>query len=468
MSKKDRAYDLRPGTLGQGDPTQYNYDAVAAHLQAASAVPLQEIWLAYHKAHGALRRAEDSLGRHVRQLNAIWQSDAQQLGVAEMKQLIEASGTLADVSTRFQSAASAVRAALESAQSSMPPKQNPEGLGVISRPGAPDASPARYADDKRAQQHLASTNTSLSAAFDQIPETVAVGLPGGPQRRIDGGATGSAGGTSGAGTVPESYTGPAGASQGGMAASPHGGGGPLLSDPHPGPQTPGQPDMRPDMRNASELEGIAPITGGPGPQHADPPFNMGPRPPGSGELSPGVPTMTTPAQGVTTGKRPGLPVGHSPLTGNAEMPLRGPGPSGGVLRGAGPVPGHVGSGGVPGSGPPPVSRAGGIIGGVSTPSGHSTTNGSRPVGGLSPGGVIRPGATPPSAISRAGATPSGSAPWQGSPTEHRTSALPGATGLGAGRRGAGEAIRTPRILDEDDLWAEDEDVAPRVIGGDEK
>lgn len=420
--------DIRTGDLGKGDPEQYNYDAVAVHLKNAQPVALDAIGRAYAEAKRVLQQAESDLAKHASQLRAVWDGEAQQVGMGDFKRLIDATATLAEASGAFEAAMSEASGVIRSAPGSLPPKTNATAPWQQPKPGRPDGSLTSQADDRAAQAHLAKTNTDLDAAYAKIPQIIAFELPDLGTKSVLPGAEGggrsqtssAAGGGKGGATLPGSE------GAGGGSATSH-------LETTLGPNSfEGLPSVRTgEVSGTSDLQGIAPSlsgrsSSGPG----------GPLAPGGAVDARGIP----PSAGIVGD---GLSATPPSVTRGLGGGLTGPG--GSVPgRGTTPAAGGLASGavraGVPGS--VPMMPAGGVLGG-SGAAGRGAGAGAgqllpRAGGGALPrGGVIGPG---------------GELPSHGA-------------GGGAGGRGGSTGDESRAWLVEDDsVWAEDHDLAPRVIG----
>ncbi|MBD2900751.1 hypothetical protein amrb99_97600 [Actinomadura sp. RB99] len=459
---------IRPGTLGHGNPAQYDYATIAGYLEQARPEGLGGVAEAYAMVQKALGETEGNLGKHVQRLNMIWKGGAKELGIADMRMLTEATGTLATASGQFSTAMHSGYTAMKISQHSMPPTSTP--LGTLPSTNPAEAMATKLADDKAAQQHLAKTNTALTSAFDQIPSSVTFDLsttgegtkkfggtasgeppasagvpaangPGTP----GGGAGGAAGGGAGAGGA-DSSGGPASRAPSGHAVpAPHGGSagppagnGPRLGD-GPGRGGSDLAGTRPGMDNAPEPTSPPSVGPGTGPERPSSP---------SFPASPGGVGYPLPNDGGFSQRPPSRP---SPTIGSPAPRL----PS---MR----IPGD---GGIPPTRPGmgPLS-AGGVIGRNGAPSLGET--GAGPAGSLRGERVPR---LPSGGVLGNERLPIGEAGSQ-APAGTRYGARENAGGMPLGGMGAAagrnaERTREVRLLEEADLWLDDADVAPRVIGG---
>ncbi|MGI5326710.1 hypothetical protein [Actinomadura nitritigenes] len=438
---------IRPGSLGHGDPAQYDYLTIKSFFANAEPADLEGLQQAYTNLQSALQDLERRFGQHTKRLNQIWDGVAQQAGASEIKQLSENAATLAQASAQFGTAMSSGAAALRNPPQ-IPPPSGPGGAlpGLI---GEAAASPA---DTKAAQEALAKTNTSLASAFNQIPARLALGIagnknetpysggapaPGTPGGAVGGGgASGSGGASSGTG-VP--FLGTAESDRGGSATTQHS---PYGSKNPSSPKTIGIPSGEPGAsspapsvppgHHPSDLEGSAP--------------HLGAQPGGA----PGSPSPTQP---MTDGRNPGPGPGRIPPSVGGGLPL----PPAGEGTPPRPEPG----GGVPSRPNRMMSR--GVLGGTGfkgvwgvgeEPLGsYGTGSGPRqlPAGGVLRNGVLRPSAEAtgmPIPEARPGAVGTGFP-------------MTGATG-GGGR--TGERSRDISLIEDDDLWRDETAVSPRVIG----
>jgi hypothetical protein len=205
-----------------------------------------------------------------------------------------------------------------------------------------------------------------------------------------------------------------------------------------------------------------------------------PGPPGNGPIRP-------PPPGSGDGLAPKLPPGTI-IRGRDSVPSVGPLP-GGQLDGSGPLGGSrsgaAGTGGKPfvraplvnpddpvgfpppkslrlGGGTsfdalnPPRLGAGGAVGGIDRPDGPVRTGPSGVAGGAGGGdpltGPVRPG------MAGFGAGPTGYPPPMGGPMGGM-----GPTGMGQGQQG-GERERQTWLLEDDEIWADGDDIGPSVLG----
>lgn len=431
--------DVRPGALGDGNPAQYDYDTIAAYLQGANPDLLAAAERAYAQAKSALEKAEIGLAQHVKRLHSVWQGDAQELGTADVRRLNQASRQLAGASEQFSRAMGDAYVTVKTSQR-MPNKTTP--LGVLTHTDPIAAQATKTADDKLAQQHLAKTNAALGSAFNQIPSSLTIELP-----------TGAEGGT------------PFGGGEGeGGSGGPTGGGGRLNSSPAPssgaqmptagkggGSHLPGHESQSPNSLTPtgaslpapghghgslaapapSDLERVQPdIPGGSG-GTPPPPGLSGPNPADGGGPNQRAPIPRIDAPLPTVGKISPMTEVSRP-TAIPSPPQRGPGgPSFTPLGGS--------SDGI---------RPGGVLG---APNGGTVGSGlgGRPAGGPGhskmSGGVIRSGAE----ITRQG-------------TNRTAGSMPMGRGSIAGRKSENE--RESWLYDDEDLWTDEVNVAPRVLG----
>jgi hypothetical protein len=456
---------IRPGTLGHGNPAQYDYATIAGYLEQARPEGLGGVAEAYAMVQKALGETEGNLGKHVQRLNMIWKGGAKELGIADMRMLTEATGTLAKASGQFSTAMHSGYTAMKISQHSMPPTSTP--LGALPSTNPVEAAAAKLADDKAAQQHLAKTNTALTSAFDQIPSSVsfdlsttgegtkkfggassgeppAGGVPAASGPLGGGGAGGAAGGGLGAGGADPS---------GGTATrTPSGHGVPTPHSGSSGPSGISGPRLGDGTGGGSDLAGTRPGADH-GPEFTSPP---------SAAPSTGPEKPTTPSLPISPGG-PGYPFrndgGYGPRPPTRPSPITGsPAPRVPTVR----IPED---GGVPPtrSGMGPLS-AGGVIGRNSAPAlggPRAGSTGSLPgerVSRLPSGGVL--------GSERLSIGESGSQTSTGTRYGAREVAggMPlGGTGAATGRNS--ERSREVQLLEEADLWHDDTDVAPRVIGG---
>jgi hypothetical protein len=466
---------IRPGTLGHGNPAQYDYATIAGYLEQARPDGLGGVAEAYAMVQKALGETEGNLGKHVQRLNMIWKGGAKELGIADIRVLTEATGTLATASGQFSTAMHSGYTAMKISQHSMPPTSTP--LGTLPTANPAEAMAAKMADDKAAQQHLAKTNTALASAFDQIPSSVTFDLSqkdqgskkfggassGGPSASglpeangpgsLGGGGQGVTGGGMRYGQTGSSGGADSRVPSGGAVSTAHNGspGSSEISEPSLGDGTGsggtagGGSDLAgvgPGSNHPPELTSPPSAAPGPGPEkHAGPiglPGNPGgagyPFPGGNG-YGPGLPSQSSPRTGSPVLRPPttrvpgdgGLPparTGLGPLNAGGVIGRSGaPGMSEAGAGSAGSLHGervpHLPSGGVLGNGRPAIGEPG-----------NYPSMGPRNGAGEVAGGVPLGGAAPP-----------------------------------AGRNG--EQVRDARLVEEADLWDDDTDVAPRVIGGTE-
>lgn len=451
MGGREFQRDIRSGTLGHGNPAQYDYAAIDGYLKGADADTLKGISRAYAMAHQALQKVEQGLPAHINRLNSVWKGDAQELGLEDLRRLTKAAGALATASQQFQTAMNSGVVALKTSQFGMP---NRTPLGVFPPPDPIQAAATKQADDRVAQQHLAETNSKLVSSFSQIPDSITLDLPkdkqdgerfggGSPEGGRSGSPTPGGGGSThgGRGSVP-----------GGNTPSPGNVAPPSPGDVNPpgGSPEPGHGGAGPGGHsgNPSDLQGVPPNGPGPGiPGPIGPGPGGGPPAPGTippGTLPPGGGSLPVLPPGGGLPSRP--PVGPQPgMGGPRPLPPGGirPGPGGTV---PGIPPGNVG----------PI-RPGGVIGGPALGGGRPSLTGS-------------PGeATGNSRLTSRGVIGKGS--FVGEEAESiaaRNAAGRAGLGLPMGSAGAGhgeqEREREVWLVEDDDLWAEDDDVAPRVIG----
>jgi uncharacterized protein YukE len=455
---------IRPGSLGHGDPAQYDYLTIKSFFANAKPTDLEGLQQAYTNLESALQDLEQRLGQHTKRLNQVWDGDAQQAGTSEIKQLTENAATLAKASAQFGTAMSSGAAALRN-----PPKIPPPSGPAGALPGLIGEAAASPVDTKAAQEALAKTNTSLASAFNQIPATLALGTAGNknetpysgaaPGSGTPGGAAGG-GGTSGSGGASSGtgvpFHGAAGSDRGGSATTPHS---PYSSTNPSSPKTIGIPSGEPGASSStpsippghhpSDLEGSAPHLGGqpggpPGSPAPTQPITAGRDPgPGPGRTPPSIGGTPLPSAGEGT---PPRPVPRRPGGGLPRLPqLTDPEPGGGgpfrpnrmMLRG---VLGGTGFKGTGGMGEEPLGS-------------YATGSGPRqlPAGGVLRNGVLRPSAEAtgmPIPEARSGAVGAGFP-------------MTGATGRGSR---TGERSRDISLIEDDDLWRDETAVSPRVIG----
>ncbi|GAA2149720.1 hypothetical protein GCM10009727_53430 [Actinomadura napierensis] len=450
---------IRPGSLGHGDPAQYDYLTIKSFFANAKPADLEGLQQAYISLQSALQDLEQRLGQHTKRLNQIWDGDAQQAGTSEVKQLTENAATLAKASGQFGTAMSSGAAALRN-----PPRIPPPTGPAASVPGLLGEAAATPADNKAAQEALAKTNASLASAFDQIPSALALSqdLDLGDTPYLSGGSgTGAPGMTSAAGGGNAR----AGVPAGGTSTSSNGGSAsasPSMSS----------PERLTDPRPIRLLPGDGPRTPVPTPSHGSP-TNLAGSMPGVGQnpgVAPGAPATTPPVG--DGGAAPGL--GQVPPAGGGQ---------------AGPLPSK-------GAQPRPTSEAQTGVGRprLSTPTDSPESQIGRPVLGgasrLSPGGVIGgKGFNGMGGIGQESLEPYGAAggpkqvgadgvlrnsalrPAAGSAGMPTAEARPGSAGTGfpmTGGMGGGarevERSRNTSMLEDDDLWRDETEVSPRVLG----
>lgn len=453
MGPKVEEHGVRAGGLGHGNPAQYNYDAIANFLHGANADPLEGLEWAYNLVGRAFQVAGSGLDEHVRRLKSVWQGDAQELGIDHVKQLGKAANVLAAASRQFQAAMSQAHATIKQSQAGLPAKKaasDPAGalLSTAPAPGPPSTNLTPFEDDKRAQEHLARTNAGLAEAYAKIPKSVTLGRVdyggpvGGPPEAGGGGSSGAPSNGSGA-----SPAGGAGGfyAPGGAGDPPHfPGGGDGSSGGMPG-HSGGHGALPGGAHGPSHLEGLSPSTphgagtiplppgnGGGAPGSGNGGLGALPRFPGGGSL------YRPPAPPSTEGgaKGPGqLPKPMPPRVGEPEIPSVGGG--GTAIR--------------PGQAFGPGGNRPGVIGGNSAQSPFQ--NGRSPAqGAVLKNGTLVPGNSDSASHVGGNAT--------GGPTQ----AVGGAPGAGAGRSRDHEGERQSWLSDEEGLWNERDDVAPRVIG----
>ncbi len=449
MGNRGFKREIRPGTLGQGNPAQYDYDTIAAYLKNADPAVLLGISRAYAMASRALQAVEQSLPVHANRLSSVWKGSAQELGLEDLRRLTQAAGTLATTSQHFQTAMNSGFAALKTAQFGMPARTTP--LGVLPPKDPIQAEATKRADDGVAQKHLAQTNAKLVSSFGQIPDSITLTLPkeqkeGEPFGGSPGGGGTSAGapGSGGPGAGGGSGSLPGGGSSPGGITPHH----PVHANPSGSALTPphGGPGAGLHAGNPSDLQGAPPAGPGhpssgpglPGPSSPMPGTDQpGARPPGGGPV-PVIP----PAQGIPS-----------------SPPRRGPGadglrplPSGGQRMGPGgrtPTMPSLGGGDV---------HPGGVLGGPNSSGIRSSLMG--PFGD----GVEHSRLTSRGVIGGGPAT-AAEAEAMGTGTTGARQGVGPAMGAGGGPGHPGqEKEREVQLPENDDLWSEDHEVAPRVIG----
>lgn len=447
---------IRPGTLGHGNPAQYDYATIAGYLEQAQPEGLGGVAEAYAMVQKALGETEGNLGKHVQRLNMIWKGGAKELGIADMRMLTEATGTLATASGEFSTAMHSGYTAMKISQHSMPPTSTP--LGTLPSTNPAEAMATKLADDKAAQQHLAKTNTALTSAFDQIPHSLTLDLPLGERQDVPFGGGplpgGSSPGGSPSGTRTQNSPGTGTFRIGGGGSA--GSGGLGTFDPKsPGEETPTNSGPRPGQgSDHSVLEGAPPALGhapaaSPQAPGGATPSGEGGRPPSPGPLAPGA---LAPLPPRNAGSRPSPPNEVLPGRGGVEprLPTTKP-PYGGSE--------------VPGAATPGVLRAGGVLGrdGLSGPRNTNirpgrtfgeVTEAPMPANGVLKNRELYPNdieGRPANVVARAGQnTASASMPL-------------GAAGGQAGGRQS-EHTRDVQLVEDDDLWRDETEVSPRVIG----
>lgn len=449
---------IRPGSLGHGDPTQYDYLTIKSFFANTKPADLEGLQQSYTKLQSALQDLEQRLGQHTRRLNQIWDGDAQEAGTSEIKQLTENTATLAKASAQFGTAMSSGAAALRN-----PPQITPPSGPAGALPGLIGEAAASPADTKAAQEALAKTNTSLASAFNQIPTTLALGAPKATwDTPYAGAGSGAPGKASGAAT-PDTG---AGIPQHGIPLSGAGGGraAPMPSSVAPSHGSAPQAGGRPSE---------APGTLLPTPSHAGSPTDLAGTGPGLGrnpELAPDSPTTATPTHGGPL----------TPSLGRVPPALEGPSPWAPTVPsgppGTAPVPRVVGGGlhlprfpelpaqgGTPGLGGLHRMSPRGVIGGNDlTGTGGIGQEPSVPYG--APGGarqpsageVLRNGVLRPANDGAAGSMMPGR---QGTPG----AGLPMTGGAGGGGR-SGERSRDVYVTEDGTLWDDETEVSPRVLG----
>lgn len=447
---------IRPGTLGHGNPAQYDYATIAGYLEQARPEGLGGVAEAYAMVQKALGETEGNLGKHVQRLNMIWKGGAKELGIADMRMLTEATGTLATASGQFSTAMHSGYTAMKISQHSMPPTSTP--LGTLPSTNPAEAMAAKLADDKAAQQHLAKTNTALTSAFDQIPHSLTLDLPLGERQDVPFGGGplpgGSPPGGSTAGTRTQNSPGtgisPAG---GGGGAGPGGLG--TLDPKSPGEESPIESGTRPGHgSDHSVLEGAPPALGhapaaNPQAPGGTTPSGEGGRLPNLGPLAPGTLAPLPPRD---FGYRPNPPNEVLPGRGGAEprLPTAKPPYGGSEVPGAA-TPGVLRAGGVLGrdrlSGPRNISVAPGRTFGEVTESPMSA-NGVLKNRGLYPNDLE---GRPVDAVPRVGQNAA-------------SASMPLGTGSGHAGGRQSERTREVRLIEDGDLWRDETEVSPRVIG----
>ncbi|GAA0283835.1 hypothetical protein GCM10009527_094900 [Actinomadura nitritigenes] len=437
---------IRPGTLGPGDPAQYDYLTIKSFFAGVKPGDLEGLQQAYTTLQNALQDLERRLGQHTRRLNEIWSGDAQQSGTAEIKQLAENAAAIAKAGGQFGTAMSSGAAALRTP----PPIPAPTGPGGVV-PGLLGEAAASPADTKAAQEALAKTNTSLASAFDQIPARLALGLPpdskgGTPYLGAGGGR--APGGVPAAG-APGASTGLPGVS----APTPDGetnatGSTPTSAPEHSsGPRTIGAPSQGPG-------------TSLPAPSHSGTPTDLAGSGPGFSQhpgTAPDSPGVKTPHQDSHT--VPGLgrvppAVGGAPWppAGTGSPPVASP-PSAGRENPRLPLFSEPDpQGGQPALEAPNRMSSRGVIGGNeyrglgSVGQRHTLPSSAIEGPGQVPSrGVLRNGVLQPANEGAAG------------------NGLPMAGGVGLSGRN-GERARDVYVAEDNSLWEDETEFSPRVIG----
>ncbi|MFC0041463.1 hypothetical protein [Actinomadura rayongensis] len=453
MGHKGFEQPVRHGDLGEGNPAQYGYEQIASFLKSADADSLSGLSKAYAQAAQMIAQAEGSLPKHASRLSAVWEAESQELSAADLRGLTTGASTLVAASRNFGSAMNAAHAALMTGRAGMPP---PVSTPVGTLPSTRLDPLQQIAADRAAQEHLARTNESLVSAYNEIPGSLEIptgastneaGFNGDAPTRSGTSPTAGPGGTrttkpSGSPTPSSDRDAPR--NSGGNPNSPE--------TPHRAPSTPEDPSGQ-SPRNPSDLEGSRPGGPGGGPPGNDTPLTLTPG--GSaGGIRPvgGTPGLSPLVGGITPPRSGGLPSAGEPVGGRPTLRP----PSVARQFPAEPVPGpggRPGNGLMPGGGSGGL-RSGGVIGGTREKLGPS------PVAEEFPGAMRSPGAG--EVIGKNAASEPGNArPRPGTIESGTISGGPG------GRRGSADDGGSERAIwleDEDDLWRQDEAVAPPVIG----